>query len=97
VPPEVCEEMVRCIANQFITERNSGEVMSVGLNTVREVASRNPLAIGDDLLQDLTQVLFHGIQIVGHLLTGRGNLSTKSRLRDRFFSSKSRQVTRQVS
>ena len=57
MPPEVCEEMVRCIANQFITERNSGEVMSVGLNTVREVASRNPLAIGDDLLQDLTQVI----------------------------------------
>ncbi|CBY12951.1 unnamed protein product [Oikopleura dioica] len=59
VPPEVCEEMVRCIANQFITERNSGEVMAVGLNTVREVASRNPLAIGDDLLQDLTQYKKH--------------------------------------
>ncbi|CAG5111921.1 Oidioi.mRNA.OKI2018_I69.chr2.g6192.t1.cds [Oikopleura dioica] len=59
VPPEVCEEMVRCISNQFITERNSGEVMAVGLNSVREVAARNPLAIGDDLLQDLTQYKKH--------------------------------------
>ena len=33
--------------------------MAVGLNTVREVAQRNPLAISEDLLQDLTQYKKH--------------------------------------
>jgi len=59
VPPEVISELARCIANNFITERNAGEVMAVGLNTVREVAVRNPLAIGEDLLQDLVQYKKH--------------------------------------
>lgn len=59
VPPEVIEETMRCIANNFITERNQGQVMAVGLNTVREMAKRNPLAIGEDLLQDLTQYKKH--------------------------------------
>ena len=59
VPPEVIEETLRAIANNFITERNQGHVMAVGLNTVREVAQRNPLAIGEDLLQDLTQYKKH--------------------------------------
>ena len=59
VPPEIINELARCIANNFITERNAGEVMAVGLNTVREVATRNPLAIGEDLLQDLVQYKKH--------------------------------------
>ena len=59
VPPEVIEETLRCIANNFITERNSGGVMAVGLNTVREIAQRNPLAIGEDLLRDLVQYKKH--------------------------------------
>ena len=33
--------------------------MAVGLNTVREIAVRNPLAIGEDLLQDLVQYKKH--------------------------------------
>lgn len=59
VPPEVINELSRCIANNFITDRNAGEVMAVGLNAVREVARRNPLALGEDLLQDLVQYKKH--------------------------------------
>ena len=59
VPPEVINELSRCIANQFITDRNAGEVMAVGLNAVREVARRNPLALGEDLLQDLVAYKKH--------------------------------------
>ena len=33
--------------------------MAVGLNAVREVARRNPLALGEDLLQDLVQYKKH--------------------------------------
>jgi protein SDA1 len=46
---------VRAVADNFITERNSPEAICVGLNTIREVCSRCPLAISADLLQDLTQ------------------------------------------
>lgn len=55
VPPEVLEPVMRAIANNFITERNSTDVMAVGLNAVREICARCPLAIGEDLLRDLVQ------------------------------------------
>lgn len=55
VPPEVLEPVMKAIANNFITERNSTDVMAVGLNAVREICSRTPLAINEDLLRDLVQ------------------------------------------
>ncbi|XP_054724201.1 protein SDA1 homolog [Uloborus diversus] len=55
VPPDVMEPVMRSIANNFITERNSPEVMTVGLNAMREICARCPLAIEQDLLQDLVQ------------------------------------------
>lgn len=55
VPPEVIEPVMKAIANNFITERNSTDVMAVGLNAVREICARCPLAIGEDLLRDLVQ------------------------------------------
>jgi len=59
VPPESVEEVLKAIANNFIAERNSAEVMAVGLNAVREMCSRCPLAMGEDLLQDLVQYKGH--------------------------------------
>ncbi|XP_072040990.1 protein SDA1 homolog [Amphiura filiformis] len=55
VPPEIIETLLRCIVNNFVTERNSNDVMAVGLNTVREVSARCPLAMGEDLLRDLAE------------------------------------------
>lgn len=55
IPPEVIEPVMKAIANNFITERNSTDVMAVGLNAVREICARCPLAIGEDLLRDLVQ------------------------------------------
>ncbi len=43
------------IANNFITERNTSEVIAVGLNAIREICSRCPLAMSEDLLGDLVQ------------------------------------------
>ena len=54
VPPEIIFPVVKGIANNFITERNSSECMCVGLNSIREICSRCPLAMDEDLLQDLT-------------------------------------------
>ncbi|XP_028829367.1 protein SDA1 homolog [Denticeps clupeoides] len=59
VPPEVIEPMIMTIANNFVTDRNSGEVMTVGINAIREVVARCPLAMTEDLLQDLTQYKTH--------------------------------------
>lgn len=55
VPPDALEPMILTIANNFVSERNSTEVMAVGLNAIREVCARAPLAMTPDLLQDLVQ------------------------------------------
>lgn len=55
VPSESIFPLVKLIANNFINERNSAECMCVGLNAIRELCSRCPLAIDEDLLQDLVQ------------------------------------------
>ncbi|XP_026153292.1 protein SDA1 homolog isoform X1 [Mastacembelus armatus] len=59
VPPEIIQPVIMSIANNFVTDRNSGEVMTVGINAIKEVAGRCPLAITEDLLQDLAQYKTH--------------------------------------
>ena len=53
VPPEVLEPCVRTLASHFVTDRCSGPVMTVGLNAIRELCARQPLAMDGTLLQDL--------------------------------------------
>uniref|UniRef100_T1GI53 Protein SDA1 n=1 Tax=Megaselia scalaris TaxID=36166 RepID=T1GI53_MEGSC len=53
VPGEVVEPVLKVIANNFVTERNSSDVMAIGLNATREICARCPLAMGEDLLRDL--------------------------------------------
>lgn len=55
VPPDALEPVVQAIANNFVTERCSGEVMTVGLNAMRVICARCPLAMNATLLQDLVQ------------------------------------------
>ena len=40
VPPDCLELVLKAIINNFVTERNSSEVMAVGLNAVRELCAR---------------------------------------------------------
>ena len=47
--------MLNTIANNFITERNSSEVIAVGLNSIREICARCPLAMTEHLLGDLVE------------------------------------------
>ncbi|CAK8688818.1 unnamed protein product [Clavelina lepadiformis] len=54
VPPDIIQSSIMTIANNFVTERNSSEVMGVGLNAIREICARCPLAMTDELLRDLT-------------------------------------------
>jgi protein SDA1 len=59
VPAEVVEPALMAVVNNFITERNSSEVMAVGLNAVREMCARCPLIMKEDLLRDLAQYKSH--------------------------------------
>ncbi|UYV62566.1 SDAD1 [Cordylochernes scorpioides] len=59
VPPEDIQGCVHSIANNFVTDRSSVEVMTVGLNAIREICNRNPHAITEELLQDLVQYRYH--------------------------------------
>jgi len=59
VPPEDLQPVLRAIADRFIADCNSVDVMAVGLNAVREICSRCPLAIDQDLLQDLVEYKKH--------------------------------------
>ncbi|XP_076232071.1 SDA1 domain containing protein Mys45A [Calliopsis andreniformis] len=55
VPPDVLEPVLKTLANNFVTERNSADVMAIGLNAIREVCTRCPLVMNADLLQDLAR------------------------------------------
>ena len=49
--------MVKSIAYNFITERCSNEVLSVGLNSVREIFSRVPALLKEPGMADFVQDL----------------------------------------
>ncbi|KMQ84887.1 protein sda1-like protein [Lasius niger] len=55
IPPDVLEPVLETLVNNFITERNSADVMAIGLNTVREICTRCPLAMNEVLLEDLVR------------------------------------------
>jgi len=55
VPPNELEPVLRAITNNFVSEKNSTEAITVGINSIRELCARNPLVMNEDLLQDLVQ------------------------------------------
>ncbi|PIO26884.1 hypothetical protein AB205_0023070 [Aquarana catesbeiana] len=55
----IAQSLLMTVANNFVTERNSGEVMTVGINAIKELTSRCPLAMTEELLQDLAQYKTH--------------------------------------
>ncbi|KAJ3087629.1 Protein SDA1 [Quaeritorhiza haematococci] len=53
VPPDVLEPVVEAIANQFVWTNCANEVICAGINGLREICSRCPLAMPETLLQSL--------------------------------------------
>ena len=53
VPPEHIEPLVVRIANEFVSEASGAEVAAAGINAIREICVRQPLAITETLLADL--------------------------------------------
>ncbi|RKP13562.1 SDA1-domain-containing protein [Piptocephalis cylindrospora] len=59
VPPDSLEPVLMALANNFVVDTVAPEVVSAGLNGIREVCTRAPLAMTETLLQDLTEYKSH--------------------------------------
>ena len=55
VPPDAMANVLRTIADNFVTDAHAGEVVAVGLNAIREVVVRCPLGLNDELAGDLIE------------------------------------------
>ncbi|KAI4686688.1 hypothetical protein J4E81_008348 [Alternaria sp. BMP 2799] len=73
VPPDVLEPLVQKIANEFVSEASASEVAAAGLNSIREICARQPLAMTDTLLQDL--VMYRKSKDKGTMMAAKGLLS----------------------
>ena len=72
VPPDALESLVQKIANEFVSEASAGEVAAAGLNAIREICARQPLAMSEILLQDL--VLYRKSKDKGVMMAAKGLL-----------------------
>ena len=73
VPPDAIEPLVVKIANEFVSEASASEVAAAGLNAIREICVRQPLAMNDTLLQDL--VMYRKSKDKGTMMAAKGLLS----------------------
>lgn len=73
VPPDVLEPLLQKIANEFVSEAAASEVAAAGLNAIREICARQPLAMNDTLLQDLVQ--YRKSKDKGVMMAAKGLLS----------------------
>jgi len=55
VPPDALEPVLQTLANHFVSDRSSNEAMAIGINSIREISSRQPLTMSRELLHDLAQ------------------------------------------
>ena len=55
VPPDLLEPVVKTLVNHFVSDKSRPEVITLGLNTVRELCVRVPLCMDAALLADLIE------------------------------------------
>lgn len=55
VPPESVASVIKHLVQHFVSDRSRPEVITIGLNTVRELCVRVPLAMDATLLADLVE------------------------------------------
>lgn len=72
IPPEIIKPLVFYLAKKFVIEQNSNEAIAAGINTIRAICARQPLAINSDLLRDLVVYQKHkdkGVMMAARSLT----------------------------
>ena len=67
--PETLEDLIKNIANKFVVDHLDEEVIVVGLNTIREICSRNPHGMTEALLSDLS--LYKKSNVKGVVMAAR--------------------------
>ncbi|KAK4667484.1 Severe Depolymerization of Actin [Podospora pseudopauciseta] len=70
VPPDAIEPLIVKIANEFVSEASAVEVCAAGINSIREVAMRQPLCMNETLLQDL--VMYQKSKDKGVVMAAKG-------------------------
>ena len=88
VPPDVLEPLIQKIANEFVSEAAASEVASAGLNAIREICARQPLAMNDTLLQDL--VMYRKSKDKGVMMASKGLLSLYREVRPEMLKKRDR-------
>lgn len=73
VPPDALEPLIQKIANEFVSEASASEVAAAGLNAIREICVRQPMAMNDTLLQDL--IMYKKSKDKGTMMAAKGLLS----------------------
>ncbi|KIW05055.1 uncharacterized protein PV09_04210 [Verruconis gallopava] len=73
VPDDHLKPCLQKIANEFVSEASASEVASAGLNAIREICARQPLAMDETLLQDL--VMYRKSKDKGVMMAAKGLLS----------------------
>jgi protein SDA1 len=53
VPPDSMEAVIRAVADNFVWSNCASEVVTAGLNALREICVRSPLAMPEELLKSL--------------------------------------------
>ncbi|KAL3111595.1 hypothetical protein niasHT_019942 [Heterodera trifolii] len=53
VPSDVIEQLIRVVAQNFVSDRNTPEAITVGLNTIREIYKGCPEAATEEMVRDL--------------------------------------------
>ena len=59
VPPEIITPVITHIAHEFVGQFACDESIAVGINAIRLLARRQPLAMKEDLLHDLAEYTKH--------------------------------------
>lgn len=70
VPEETLLPLVMTVANHFVNDRSKPESITAGLNTIREICSRQPRVMKKTLLRDLAQYGKHKNKMVFHAARG---------------------------
>jgi len=88
VPPDELEKPIQAIANEFVSEAAAGEVAASGLNAIREICVRQPLAMNETLLRDL--VMYRKSKDKGVMMAARGLLGLYRQVNPEMLKSRDR-------
>ncbi|KAJ3307509.1 Protein SDA1 [Blyttiomyces sp. JEL0837] len=75
VPPDAMGTVVQAVADHFVWSNAASEVVTAGLNALREICSRCPLAMPQTLLQSLIEDFKNHKESKGVMMAGRSLLS----------------------